>query len=385
MLIKKGTVFTPDFVFRKQNIRIKEGTITEVCEGDMEALPGEEVIDAGGKFIIPGLTDIHFHGAMGADICDASEDAVKNLAEYEFSVGVTQICPATMTLPAEKVLTICRNAYDYARKKRSDTEAYKKRESLLVGINLEGPYISPDRVGAQNPAYVQRADAAFLKKLIDETDNLPKLITIAPEIPENLDCISKLSDEIRFSVGHTMADYDQARKAFEAGARHMTHLYNAMPGLTHRAPGPIAAGAEREDVTAELICDGGHIAGGAVKAAFKLFGSERMILISDSARSTGLADGEYELGGLPVFKHDGATWLTPEPPEKNTLAASSTNLFDCMLKAMEMGIPAEQAIRAATYNPASAIGILDNYGSIETGKSGRLLILNKDYTLDKVL
>ncbi len=161
----------------------------------------------------------------------------------------------------------------------------------------------------------------------------------------------------------------------------MTHLYNAMPGLNHREPGPIAAGAERDDVTAEIICDGIHIASGAIRAAFKLFGPERMILISDSTRATGLPDGEYELGGQKVYKHNSAAYLLPEGAENNTLAGSCTNLFGCMLKAMEFGISAEDAIRAATYNPAKALGILDDYGSVEAGKKASLLLLDKNYKL----
>ncbi|MCR5343663.1 MAG: N-acetylglucosamine-6-phosphate deacetylase [Butyrivibrio sp.] len=377
MIIKNGKVYTREFAFKEMNIRTDGDRISEVTEDEISPADDEEVVDAEGLYVIPGLTDLHFHGAAGADICDATEDAIRKLAEYEYSVGVTQICPATMTLPADRISDICEVAHKYERASKDEAE--------LVGINLEGPYISPKKVGAQNPDFVQKADVEFLRKLIEKTEHLPKLITIAPEITENLECIKALAKEIRFSVGHTMADYNEAVMGFEAGARHMTHLYNAMPGLNHREPGPIAAGAERDDVTAEIICDGIHIAPGAIRAAFKLFGAERMILISDSTRATGLPDGEYELGGQKVYKHHSAAYLLPGETENNTLAGSCTNLFGCMLKAMEFGISAEDAIRAATYNPAKALGILESYGSVEVGKRANLLLLDKNYKLLRVL
>ncbi len=383
MIIRSDKVFTPEFRFEQKNIRTKDGVIIEVSDEQLNPNPGEEVIDASGKMVIPGLTDIHFHGAMGADLSDGTEEALRDIAAYEYSVGVTQICPATMTLPAETVEQICLTAYTYQKKKEEVPGS--DGVSDLVGIHLEGPYISPGKVGAQNPAYVQKADTAFLERLLDETEGLPKLITIAPEIPENLEAIKKLYDRIRFSVGHTSASYEEAAKGFDAGAKHMTHLYNAMPGLTHRAPGPIAAGAERDEVTPELICDGIHVAPAAVRAAFRLFGPERMILISDSSRAAGLPDGEYELGGQKVYKHDGAVYLTPPGIKPEILASSSTDLFSCMNRAIDMGIRPEDAIRAATYNPAKAIGIDGAYGTIETGKRANLLLLDKDYHLLRVL
>ena len=384
---QNGKVFTPEFEFKELNIRIENGRIYEVtADKNIKTEDEDNIIDAGGMLVIPGLTDIHFHGAAGADLCDASENAIRCIAEYEYSAGVTQICPATMTLPPDRLEKICKAAYDYSNMQKDyEISQETRHEAELVGVNLEGPYISPDRVGAQNPAYVQKADAGFLKELLEKTEGLPKLITIAPEIEDNLECIRKLSGEIVFSIGHTMANYDEASKGFDAGARHMTHLYNAMPGLNHREPGPIAAGCERANVTAEIICDGIHISPGAFRAAFKLFGAERMILISDSTRAAGLDDGEYELGGQKVYKYDGAAWLTPRGLQNRTLAGSCTNLFDCMRKAISMGVSAKDAIRAATYNPAAVIGILDDYGSIEPGKKANLLLVSSDYELIRVL
>ena len=390
MIIVNGLVFTDRFVFEKKNLRVLKGIITEVTDAELSPEDGEEVVDAAGKRIIPGLTDIHFHGAVGVDLCDGTPEAVRKLAEYEYSAGVTQICPATMTLPVDRVEKIVKNAYEFKKeqeKKALDNQGeYAEKESRLVGINLEGPFISPQKVGAQNPEYVVAADAEFLGKLLDETESLPKVITIAPEEQGNITCIEKLHDRIRFSIGHTNAGYEEARAGFEAGAKHMTHLFNAMNGINHRLPGPIVAGAERSDVTPELISDGIHVAPASVRFAFDLFGADRMILISDSTRAAGMADGEYELGGQPVFKYDNAAWLTKkEPGKQGTLAGSASNLFECLQKAIEFGVPAEDAIRAATYNPAAAIGVSDKYGTIARGKSGRLLMLDDNYDLVRVL
>ena len=377
MLILHGDVYTKDFTFEKKNVRIRDGRILEVTDQELTPEDGEEVREAAGLKLIPGLTDIHFHGCMGADLCDGTQEALSTMARYERSVGVTNICPATMTLPLETVRQVCLMAAGHHK---------QEGEADLVGINLEGPFISPKKVGAQNPAYVVPADAEFLKKLLEETDHLPKLITVSPEDKQSLDCISGLHNEIRFSLGHTCATYEEAKAMFEAGARHMTHLYNAMPGLTHREPGPIAAGAEQEDVTPELICDCIHIHPAAVRAAFSLFGPERMILISDSTRACGMEDGRYELGGQPIVKRDGAAWLvTPEDPVGHTLAGSATNLFDCMKKAMSLcRIPEEDALRAATYNPAMAIGILEDYGTIEPGKKANLVLVTPEYEIREV-
>ena len=375
MLIKNGLVYTEDFVFEKRNIRINdEGIITEITEGEADVTKldiYEKVVDACGRKVIPGLTDIHFHGCVGFDFCDGTEEAISQMAKYQLSIGVTNICPATMTLDKERLERICKAASEHEN---------KKDEADLVGINLEGPFISPDKVGAQNPLYVHTPDKEFLQDLIMASGGLTKLCTIAPEEKNAIECIEALKGSIRFSLGHTCADYDSAKAAIDAGACHVTHLFNAMPAFTHRAPGVIGAAAENKKVMAEMICDGIHIHPAAIRAAFNMFGDDRIILISDSARACGMPDGEYELGGLAIFKKDGAARL-----EDGTLAGSVTNVFECMKNVIRFGIPEESAIKAATYNPAKAIGILENVGTISVGKAGKVVIVNDDYSIYKVI
>ncbi|MBR3645792.1 MAG: N-acetylglucosamine-6-phosphate deacetylase [Lachnospiraceae bacterium] len=374
MLIKNGLVYTEDFTFEKKNIRIQNGIITKIYDGEADVTQldvYEKVIDASGKKIIPGLTDIHFHGCVGYDFCDGSEEAISAMAKYQLSIGVTNICPATMTLSKERLMEICKAAAEHVN---------KDDEADLVGINLEGPFISPDKVGAQNPEFVHRADEKFLQDLILESGGLTKLCTIAPEEEGAIDCIKALKGNIRFSIGHTCADYDSAKAAYDVGACHVTHLFNAMPAFTHRAPGVIGAAADDSKVMAEMICDGIHVHPSAIRTAFKMFGDDRIVLISDSTRACGMPDGEYELGGLPIFKKDGAARLAD-----GTLAGSATNVYDCMLNVIKMGIPEETAVKAATYNPAKAIGILDRTGSIAEGKEAKLVIVDNDYSIVEVI
>lgn len=373
MIIKNGTVFTKDFRFEKKNIRITDGIISEITEVEIEEnnLTEETIINAKDLRIIPGLTDIHFHGCVGYDFCDSSDVAITNMAKFQLSKGVTNICPATMTLSKDKLKSICKVAAEH----ESGND-----EADLVGVNLEGPFISPDRCGAQNPDYVHTPDSDFLVELVEDSKGLIKLVTIAPEEDGTIDCIKQLKDKVTFSVGHTIADFDKADGAFKAGAKHVTHMFNAMPPFTHRAPGVIGAAADNENVMVEIICDGIHIHPSAVRMAFKIFGEDRIILISDSTRACGMPEGEYELGGLPVFLKDGAVRL-----EDGTLAGSGTNMFDCMVNAIKMGIPEETAIKAATYNPAKAIEILQDCGTIEKGKKAQLVLIDKDFNIVKVI
>ncbi|MFQ9514608.1 MAG: N-acetylglucosamine-6-phosphate deacetylase [Eubacterium sp.] len=371
MVINNGLIFTERFQFERNNIRIENGIITEITEEKIEPENLEEVVDAENLMVIPGLTDLHFHGCVGYDFCDGTDEAITKMAEFQRSKGITNICPATMTLPKERLENICRVAAEH----KSEAD-----EADLCGINLEGPFISPKRCGAQNPDYVHKPDKDFLIDLMNRAGGLTKLVTIAPEEEGAIECIEALKDKIKFSVGHTVADYDEADKAFQAGAGQATHLFNAMPPFTHREPGVIGAAVDHAEVMVELICDGIHIHPSAIRTAFKMFGEDRVILISDSMRACGMPDGEYELGGLPVIKKGSTATL-----KDGTLAGSVTNLFDCMINAIKMGIPVEQAVRAATYNPAKSIGILDQCGSIEKGKEGKLVLLDQNYNIVRVI
>ncbi|WP_294360663.1 N-acetylglucosamine-6-phosphate deacetylase [uncultured Senegalimassilia sp.] len=373
MRIANGKVFDGQ-CFRERDV-VVEGQAFSRIEASGAATcdaGGADTVDASGCYVIPGLIDVHFHGAMGHDFCDASDEGISAIAAYEASRGVTSICPTTMTLPEERLAPIVDSvaAHEVAA-----------GEAGIVGINMEGPFIAPDKVGAQNPAYVRSASLEEFARLQEQAQGLIKLVDVAPEQPGNLEFIRQVSHDVRVSVAHTCTGYDDACAAFDAGARHMTHLFNAMPALHHREPGPIAAGAERNDVTAEIIADGVHIHPAMVRLAFALFGDDRMILISDSLRACGLGDGEYELGGQQFFVKGNRATIA-----NGSLAGSVSDVMACMRTAVRtMGIPLTSAVKAATVNPARALGLDGKLGAIAPGYQADAVVLDRDLNIKHVV
>ena len=322
-------------------------------------------------YALPGLVDINFHGAMGKDFCDGTEEAIQTLADFEASKGVLAICPATMTYPEEFLNHVMDAAAAHKNGKGAD----------LVGINMEGPFISPKKVGAQNPEYLHKADVAMFRRLQKRANGLIKLVDIAPEEPGALEFIAACHDEVRISIAHTCTSYDTANAAFDAGATHMTHLYNAMPGITHREPGPIIAALER-GAEVELITDNVHIHPAVVRFTFNTFGDDHVILIADSMMACGLPDGQYSLGGQAVTVSGPRATLTEHP---GTIAGSATCLYDCMKRAvLEMNVPLESAVRAASENPAKSIGIDNDYGSLAAGRYGNVILADKELNIQAV-
>lgn len=369
MVIRNVKVYGEDKKFSKGEIVIKDGLFAENAGED------EEVVDGEGFYAIPGLVDIHFHGCMGHDFCDGTKEAIEEIAKYEASVGVTAIAPATMTLPVEELEHILSVAASYKKEKHKGAD--------LVGVNMEGPFISEEKKGAQNKQYITACDKDVCLQFLTASENLVKFVAIAPEkSPDFTEFIREMKDKVQISLAHTNADYDTAKAAFDAGANHAVHLYNAMPAFTHRAPGVVGAVSDCGHVGAELICDGVHIHPSAVRAAFKMLGADRIALISDSMRATGMADGRYTLGGLEVDVTGNRATLVSD----GALAGSATNLMDCMKTAVkQMGIPLETAVACATMNPAKQIGEYENYGSITPGKKGNVVLLDEELNVRMVI
>ena len=344
-----------------------------------EGCSDEKLIDATGMLVCPGLVDLHFHGCAGHDFCDGTDEAVGAIARHEASRGVTAICPATMTFPEERLAGVMSAAAHFSP---------AADQAQLVGVNMEGPFISPQRVGAQNPAYVQPCDAGMLSRLNELAGGLVKLVDVAPEEPGALAFIAQMAREmpgVRVSLAHTCADYDCACEAFEAGARQLTHMFNAMLGLAHRAPGPIAAASERDDVVAEVIADGVHVHPAMVRLAFRLFGSGRVALISDSMRACGLGDGAFDLGGQTVNVRGNEARLAD-----GTIAGSVTDLAACVRTAVrDMGIDPWDAVRAATETPARALGVHDlaagGHGRLTPGGPANVVLFDDDLQLRRVI
>ena len=362
MLFKNANIFV-DGRFQHGAFRVESGRFTEV----LNTVPAEDGIDLENQYVIPGLVDIHNHGNSGADFSDGDYDGLVKMARYLAQNGVTSFAPASMTLPYDVLEAAYKTAVQL---KKEQPEGCAR----LMGIQMEGPFFSEKKKGAQNGAYLREPDFAAFKRLYDASEGLLRIADVAAELPGAVKFAEKASKLCTVSIAHTDCTYEEASAVFDAGASHLTHLYNAMPGIHHRKPGPIGAGSERENVVAELICDGQHIHPSAVRMAFRLFPG-RICLISDALRCCGMPDGQYTLGGQDVWLENNLARLAD-----GTIAGSATNLYLCMQKAISFGIPMEQAIRSATIIPARQIGREAEIGSIEPGKLADFVVCAPDLT-----
>lgn len=355
MRYENGWIFA-DGRFIRGGFSVENGRFAHV----LEDVPGPAE-DLDGALVIPGLVDIHVHGCAGADFSDGDYAGLVCMARYLARRGVTSFAPASMTLP-----------YD-ALDKAFHAAARLRREGLadgarLMGIQMEGPFLSREKRGSQNPAYLRLPDWDSFLRLYDAAEGLLRIVDVAPELPGAAEFTRRASEKCRVSVAHTAAGYDQAAAVFDAGATHLTHLFNAMSGIHHRHPGPIGAASERENVTAELICDGIHVHPSAVRMAFRLFPG-RICLISDALRCCGMADGSYSLGGQEILLSGGVARLTG-----GAIAGSAADLYQCMRRAVSFGIPREQAVWAATALPARVIGRESETGAIADGRAADFVI-----------
>lgn len=355
MRYENGWIFA-DGRFVRGGFSVENGRFAHV----LEDVPGPAE-DLDGALVIPGLVDIHVHGCAGADFSDGDYAGLVRMARYLARRGVTSFAPASMTLP-----------YD-ALDKAFHAAARLRREGLadgarLMGIQMEGPFLSREKRGSQNPAYLRLPDWDSFLRLYDAAEGLLRIVDVAPELPGAAEFTRRASEKCRVSVAHTAAGYDQAAAVFDAGATHLTHLFNAMSGIHHRHPGPIGAASERENVTAELICDGIHVHPSAVRMAFRLFPG-RICLISDALRCCGMADGSYSLGGQEILLSGGVARLTG-----GAIAGSAADLYQCMRRAVSFGIPREQAVWAATALPARVIDRESETGAIADGRAADFVI-----------
>ncbi len=364
MIIKNASVYTPEGKFEKKDIVINGEYFAEKAKAD------EEVLNAGECYAIPGLTDIHFHGCGGYDFCDGEVEAIHKIASFQAKCGVTGMIPATMTLDEESLLKICRAASSFH--KAQDMGKYQQ-DATFWGIYLEGPFISKEKKGAQNGQYIRKPDKKLYDAICQESGRLIKLVTIAPEEEGAMEFIRDIKKEVIVSIGHTKADYNTALAAFENGAGHVTHLYNAMEPFSHRQPGVTGAAAD-SGASVELICDGIHVHPAMVRSTIKMMGEDRVIFVSDSMRAAGLPEGTYSLGKQEVTVIGNRAILAD-----GTIAGSVKSLMDCMKIAVkEMRIPLETAVRCAAVNPAKKAGVYQWCGSIELGKTANLVLLDKE-------
>ena len=381
-MIIKGNIYGTDRQFHTGIVITDNDFITDVSlntQGFNLDISDSNHIDASDKYVIPGLIDIHLHGAVGYDIGDASFEAIEKVARFELSQGVTSFLGATMTMPVDNIIEVITTVRDYMAHNQKMNSSQEL--STLIGLNVEGPFISPDKCGAQNKSHILPPDLELAKEFIKAGDGIVKILGLAPETCSDLSLIKTLSESVKVAITHSNSDYDTAIKAINMGASHVTHLFNGMTSFTHRSPGILGALVDTNDVTIELITDAVHVHPAAVNMAYKLFSDKSLIMISDSMRGCGLGDGIYTLGDLDIeVKNHRATLKGTNNP-----AGSVSSLYDNIKSAYNMGLPLESIIAMATINPARCTGVLDTIGTIEAGKKADILILDKDLNIDTII
>lgn len=379
MLITNCYVQNENDQFKKASIRIKKDRIEQVFfhedKSQSEKLEqteqeSEEVIDAEGAYAIPGLIDTHIHGAIQHDFCDKDVQGLIAIASYLKNHGITAFCPTSMTLDKD----LLKQIFETANQTLPDDCAE------IVGIHMEGPFISKEKKGAQNDTFLRLPSIEMFHELSEACGHRIKVITLAPEVDGCDEFIQAVHKETNISIGHTNATYETASKAFSLGANRVTHLYNAMPAFTHRKPGVVGAAFDHKSAYVELIADGIHVHPSVIRSTFAMFGEDRVVLISDAMMATGMGNGEYELGGQKVFMKDQKATL-----KDGTIAGSATNLMDCVRTCVKNGIPLEIAVKAATKNAAKSIGIFDEMGSIDVNKKANIVLLDKNLEIQTVI
>lgn len=369
MILKNAEVFNGDFEKIRADVKIDGEKISKI--GNFSS---EDGLDLTGLVVMPGLIDMHIHGRGGADTGDATPEALETMSQTLVKNGVTSFCPASMTLSFEELTKIFANI---------DAMKDKVGGAYIHGANMEGPYIAMSKKGAQNPLYVRNPDKEEFKKLYEGCNGAIRVVDIAPECDGGDEFIKEIQPICPVSIAHTDAGYDEAVHAIELGVRHITHLFNAQSGLHHRKPGVVGAAFDvgrANGVRAELICDGFHIHPATLRIAFREMGEDGTVIISDSMKAAGCPDGDYDLGGQPVYVRDGKALLAD-----GTIAASTSNVYKELKNVISFGIPEKQAVKSATINPAKAIRVDDRTGSIEEGKLADILVVDKDYNIKLVI
>ena len=365
MIIKNGQVFNSNGRFIPADVELAGDRIVKVAPAG--TLHGDEELDAAGKYVTPGFVDIHIHGAAGSDFCDGmdgSDKYVRAMQKYLGSQGVTSFLGTTMAFSEE----ILDRIFDTARPIFGQ-EGYG---AVLRGVNMEGPFFNKAKKGAQAEEYITDPDWEMFQRLWERSGHNIRLVDVAPELPGALEFAQKASKLCTVSIAHTCATYEEATAAFANGFTHTTHLFNAMPAFTHRAPGVVGAASDFAEHI-EMICDGIHLNPSVVRAVFNMFGPDRMCIISDAMQACGMPNGEYSLGGQKVFMTDGLATLAD-----GTIAGSATCQAEGFRRAVKFGVPLESALKAATINPARAAGLFDEVGSIAVGKRADVLVLGAD-------
>ncbi|MDT0460177.1 N-acetylglucosamine-6-phosphate deacetylase [Streptomyces sp. DSM 41527] len=366
----------PSGVVERGRITVEGGRIGDVHsrEVDLDEAAAGRVVDLTGHLIVPGFVDMHVHGGGGGSFSSADPEECMTVAETHRRHGTTSMVASTVT----GELT------DLARQAAVLAELVQQGE--LAGIHFEGPFISAHRCGAHQPELLRDPDPADVRKLLDAAHGSASMMTVAPELPGGLESVRLLADAgVIAALGHTDSDYDATRRAIEAGATVATHLFNAMPPLGHRAPGPVAALLEDERITVELINDGTHLHPAVLQLAVREAGAGRVAFITDAMGAAGMNDGMYPLGPMQVEVKDGVARIS-SGPTAGSIAGSTLTLDRAFRRAVTLdGLTVDQAVQALSATPARLLGIDDRTGSLQTGKDADLVVLDAAYEVVGVM
>ena len=373
LAIKNGKTILENGIVDGKAVLFTDKIVGIVDECDIPA--DAKVIDAEGGYIAPGLIELHIHGYLGKDVCDASEESIRIISKGLLENGVTGYLPTTMTVD----MKVIRGALDTCRALMAESKTPEFDGSAILGVHAEGPFISESKKGAQDPRYILKPDAKFVKEYQDTI----KVITLAPEEDdESFSAIREITEDtgVVVSMGHTSADYDTAMKGVKAGVRHATHLFNAMTPLTHRGPGVVGAALNADEVSCELIVDTHHVNAALYDTVYKLKG-RKLCLITDCLPAGGLPEGEYTLGGAKIIYKDDLCRL-----EDGTIAGSVLRLNKGVWNVYTNSkIPLHECVNCASLNPATTLGIQDKKGSLAEGKDADIVILDNNFNVRKTI
>ncbi|KZE48028.1 N-acetylglucosamine-6-phosphate deacetylase [Rossellomorea marisflavi] len=369
IILLGGTIYGEDGVIQEGYMKIEDGSISSMgSKQELHSMEGCEVVQVPTEYsIIPGLIDVHIHGANGSDTMDATKESLDVMTAILPAEGTTSFLATTITEKRAVIEDALKNVRDYMERHQHAGQAE------ILGIHLEGPFINPGRAGAQPVQSILKPDLEAFMKWEQLSGGTIKLVTLAPELDGDHALISYLRNKgIVASAGHTSATYEQMENAIDAGLSHVTHLFNQMSGLHHREPGVVGAAFARPELMVELIADGVHVKPEVVNIAYRQVTDERFILITDSMRAKCLKNGQYDLGGQMVTVKDGVALLDPD-----TLAGSVLKMNHAFTNVQDFtGAGLENAIRMASENPARQLGVFDRKGSLKAGKDADIVIMD---------
>src|ERR1700685_3077519 len=379
--IYASRIFTPQEQLTDSVILTEDGRIIAIGHRDEVKIPAGAIdYIAGGMLVAPGFVDVHIHGAGGHDVMEATPAALDCITSTVARYGTTSILATPVTAPSDETCRSLEGIAQYVRN-HEKTEENTRAAAEIVGVHLEGPFINKLRRGVHPPDSIALPSIEMLEQFRAAADGLVKIVTVAPEIPGALQLIARaVSEGLVVAVGHTDADYDQARAAFKAGARHAVHVYNAMRPFTHRDPGVISAIMTDTDITAEIIADGVHVAAPAIQVLLGTKGFDTVLLGSDGTAATGMPDGNFRLGNFEVTVKDGVCRNS-----EGKLDGSTLTLDRALRYIVSLGVPLIDALRMATILPARRLGLAGKKGIIAVGADADLVVLTPDLRVAGVM